>query len=84
MTSFVTLTDIRFVFATNFNHDGTKIISGGADNCIKIWDVGLEKCINTLTGHSDYVSDACFDYESKFIVSGSYDYSVNLWKIQED
>jgi WD40 repeat protein len=44
------------VISCSWSSDGTKVVSCSADKTLRIWDVNLEECIVTLTGHEDMVS----------------------------
>ena len=35
--------------------DGRRVVSGGYDGTLKVWDVATGKCVVTLKGHSDEV-----------------------------
>ncbi len=37
------------------SEDGTKCISGSSDATVKVWDIGQQRCIHSLTMHSDSV-----------------------------
>ena len=32
--------------------DGRRVVSGSADNTLKVWDVATGECVATLEGHS--------------------------------
>jgi WD40 repeat protein len=49
------VTDLQ-VIACSWSPDGTKVVSCSRDNTVRVWDVSRGKCINTLTGHDDWVS----------------------------
>jgi WD40 repeat protein len=40
----------------SWSPDGTKVVSCSNDKTVRVWDVSRGECINTLTGHVDYVS----------------------------
>ena len=45
-----------------------------------MWDAGSAKLLNTLTGHSSYVSSVCFSPDGKTLASGSFeDNSIKMW-----
>jgi WD40 repeat protein/AAA+ ATPase superfamily predicted ATPase len=62
-----------------FNSDGTMIVSTSHDGTIKVWDVQSEKCMMTLTGHTDSVNTSVFNPDSTIIASASNDKTLKLW-----
>ncbi|KTW30778.1 hypothetical protein T552_00490 [Pneumocystis carinii B80] len=55
------------------------LITAGDDSLIKIWDYQTKSCVQTLEGHSENVSFACFYPELPIIISGSEDGSIKVW-----
>jgi WD40 repeat protein len=53
------------------------LVTGGRDETVKIWDLNVGKCINTLVGHTDNVWYLQFDEDK--IVSGSADKTICFW-----
>lgn len=62
-----------------FNHDGTRLISGGSDKTVRVWDpnAGLERMI--LRGHARPVISVAFSPDSQIIASASSDSVAMLW-----
>jgi GTPase SAR1 family protein len=57
------------------------IISGGADNALKQWNLETGECLLTLTGHSADIKSAQITTDSRFVVSGSKDSTVKIWDL---
>lgn len=57
------------------------MLSGGGDNSILVWSIEDEYRLMTLTEHSSYVNAIAISTDSKFIISGSRDKSINVWLI---
>ncbi len=68
------------VNGVSFSPDGNLIVSGSADNTIKLWQSD-GKLLQTFTGHSKKVNSVNFSPNGKTIVSGSADNSVRLWNL---
>jgi WD40 repeat protein len=44
------------VYSCSWSPDGSKVVSCGEDNTVRVWDASRGECIATLTGHDDPVS----------------------------
>lgn len=67
---------MRGVYSLTF--DRQKLISGGGDRVIKVWDWDDDLwCINTLRGHTGHV--LALEADDMRLVSGSTDHTVRLW-----
>ena len=69
-----------------FNNDGSKLVTGGDDNAIKIWNTSTlgdatptASLIATLSGHTARVTTVVFSPGESKIVSASYDYTIKIW-----
>ncbi|KAK2066694.1 hypothetical protein P8C59_000485 [Phyllachora maydis] len=60
--------------------DENKLISGGLDNLIKVWNWHTGECISTMKCHSDGVIGLHF--ENDYLVSGSADKSVKVFNFK--
>ena len=67
------------LFAVAFNHDGTRLASGGDDRTIRVWDVGTLHLVRALAGHTDAVFALAFSPSSNLLASGSADNSIRIW-----
>src|SRR5262249_51230381 len=70
------------VSSVAYSHDGTKLISGSADKCIRIWDAAKGNSIATWEGHADCVSSGAFAPDGTIAASGSWDRTVRLWDVK--
>ena len=69
---------IDTVLSVRFDHSGRRIVSGGADTFIWIWDV--ETGEQLLAEVDDgFVFDAAFDSTGNRVVSGCSDGTVKVW-----
>lgn len=67
------------VYAVAFSPDGKTLVSGSADNTLKLWDVAERKLLATLEGHSSWVHAVAFSPDGKTLVSGSADNTIIQW-----
>ena len=62
-----------------FSPDGRRIVSGGFDKTVRIWDAGTGQQIGApLTGHTKTVESVAFSPDGRRIASGG-DKTVRIW-----
>ena len=57
------------------------LASGSSDKKIKIWEVKSGRCVITLVGHDNWVTDLCFHPVGRFLISVSDDKSLRCWDL---
>jgi WD40 repeat protein/uncharacterized caspase-like protein len=62
-----------------FLPNGKILVSGGADNMVKLWDVGTGRELLTLRGHTGAVNSVAVSSDGKFLASASDDNTIKLW-----
>ena len=67
------------VLSVAFSPDGTRLVSGSADNSVRLWDAESGACLRVFMGHSNEVLSVAFSPDGTRLVSGSNDDSVRLW-----
>lgn len=68
-------TQLRFI-----PRSGHLFLSGGNDNCIRIWDFYHErKCLRDYQGHSKAINSLDFTTDGSNFVSSSFDKTIKLW-----
>jgi platelet-activating factor acetylhydrolase IB subunit alpha len=58
------------------------LASGSRDKTIKLWETKSGKCIITLIGHDNWVTDMVFHPSGRYLLSVSDDKSLRMWDIQ--
>ncbi len=58
-----------------------QLASGSDDHTIKVWDLASKACVQTLSGHTDWVSSLAV-LPSGQLVSGSGDKKIKLWSVE--
>jgi WD40 repeat protein len=67
------------IFSVAFSPDGTRVVSGCADDTAKVWDATTGAVILTLKGHTAGVKSARFSADGLRIVTSSYDGLAKIW-----
>lgn len=57
------------------------LASGSRDKTIKIWEVKNSRCVITLIGHDNWVTDLCFHPSGRYLLSVSDDKSLRVWDL---
>ena len=69
------------VFSVAFSPGGSHVVSGSADNTIRIWNAMKGETEAELRGHSNSVNSVAFSPDGSRIVSGSFDNTVRIWNV---
>ncbi len=71
------------VLGVAFSADGTRVVSGGHDGNVKLWDAATGKEIPiAIKGHVGGVTSVAFSRDGKQIASAGKDKSVRVWDAQ--
>src|ERR1700704_7029352 len=65
-----------WVAAVAFAPDGKTLASAGADNVVRLWEVGTWKSKGGLKGHTDCVCTIAYSPNGNYLASGSYDHTA--------
>ncbi len=71
-----------WVAAVAFAPDGKTLASAGADNVVRLWEVGTWNPKGVLKGHTDCVTAVAFSPDNKSLASGSFDRTARLWDVE--
>jgi len=69
----------RSVYSAVFNPDGKRIVSGGTDSNVRIWDSTTGTAIMTLRGHKGPIREVAYSTDGSRILSASEDTTVKVW-----
>jgi WD40 repeat protein len=73
----------RDVYSVNLDATGSKIVSGGFDCQLRIWDVtNPQSPIQTIAEHKGAVTSVCFDSSGNLAVSGGKDLRLCIWDLR--
>lgn len=72
-----------WVTSASFSPDGNRIVSGSADNTVKIWDAKTGECLRTLHGHNYTISVVAFSPDGEQIASGDrWGHTLKIWDVK--
>jgi small GTP-binding protein len=72
----------RGILAYAFTPYGTRALSGGADNTVRLWDVQTGRCLRVLEGHTGWVACVAWSPDQRLALSGAWDNTVRLWDVE--
>ena len=64
-----------------YRNKRTLLVSGGADQRVKLWNTSTGICLQTFEGHTDWVYGVDISADGQAIVSGSFDHTVRVWDV---
>ncbi|KAF3525057.1 hypothetical protein F2Q69_00050758, partial [Brassica cretica] len=73
----------RATLALAASSDGRYLATGGVDRHVHIWDVWTREQVQAFPGHRNTVSCLCFRHGSTNLYSGSFDWSVKAWNVED-
>jgi WD40 repeat protein len=69
------------VWSVAFAPDSRRLISGGNDHTVRLWEVADGGLIQTLEGHLDEVNDVAFSPDGRLAASAANDRTVRVWDL---
>ena len=60
--------------------DGARLVSGGSDRTVRVWEADSGRLLHTLTGHTRRVSAVGWSPDGSRLVSGGSDRTVRVWE----
>jgi RNA polymerase sigma factor (sigma-70 family) len=70
-----------YVGAVVFSPDGKLLATGSSDSHIRLWEAATGMLVNTLKGHSWWVTGLAFSPDGKTLYSGNWDATVRRWEV---
>lgn len=62
--------------------DGGRVVAGGVEHSVKVWDTASQELVATLKGHHNIVRTTAFLPDGHRLLSGSDDQTIRLWDLR--
>ncbi|KAJ6353947.1 hypothetical protein OIU76_002884 [Salix suchowensis] len=69
------------VYALAMNDSGTRLVSGGTEKVVRVWDPRTGSKAMKLRGHTDNIRALLLDSTGRYCLSGSSDSMIRLWDL---
>ncbi len=76
----VSLGNTGKVWSVAWSPDGQYVLSGAADNIVRLWEVESGGCLRVLEGHTRSVNTVAWNPDGQRVLSGGNDNTVRLWE----
>ncbi|MBV8541347.1 MAG: pentapeptide repeat-containing protein, partial [Pseudonocardiales bacterium] len=67
------------VLAVAWSPDGTRLLTGGRDGDVRVWDAASGEPLHRLTGHTDWVWAVAWSPDGTRLLTGGGDGTVRVW-----
>ena len=78
--SFLNRPAVDQVLCAAFSSDSKRIVSGGLDDKVHVWDATTSKDLRQYDGHTSAVTSVTFFPDGKRIASASQDGTARIWR----
>ncbi|AKJ00312.1 High-affnity carbon uptake protein Hat/HatR [Archangium gephyra] len=68
--------------AVAWDGEGRRLVSGGGDGTVRVWEVGSGSELARMEGHGDWVRSVAWDAEGRRLASGGEDGTVRVWEAE--
>jgi WD40 repeat protein len=68
-------------YAAAFNADGSKVVTAGRDQPLRIWNVKTAEAVPIPTAHTKTITSTAFSRNGKHVACGSVDMTATIWEV---
>jgi WD40 repeat protein len=72
---------VEGVQSVALSRDGRRLLTGGKDKIVRVWEVSTGKVLHGLRGHTGMISCVAFSPDGQRAVSAGEDKSIRLWDV---
>ncbi len=65
-----------------FNSIGDAVVTGGADNLIKVWSSNTGKEVQALRGFNKAITDVSISMDNEYLAAASTEHKAMLWRLK--
>ena len=69
------------VHSLSLSSDGKRLLSGGWDNNVVLWDLNKSREVAVLEGHQNKVNSVIITPDGQRAISGSWDKTIKIWDL---
>ena len=69
------------IWGVGYSPDASKLVTGGHDGAVKLWNAESGSELATHIGHKIAVHSVAFSQDGKQIASGGRDGAVRIWPV---
>ncbi len=70
------------VTSVDMSGKGTYVVSGSADNTLRLWDVSASRCVRVFAGHAGSVTAVRLSRDGQYALSASRDRTLRVWDVK--
>ena len=67
------------VFAVAWSPSGRRVVSGGRDGLLRVWNPDTGGLLVGLSGHDSYIRSLAFTSDGRSVVTASGDATLRVW-----